>query len=184
MGEQSSGAMASLDGRKRTIHGCKQPGMSVIVNGFSLGAAYKAKVARPYGTARDGGSTWGDWLGQTRLQVLRPYLLLQQLCKARCCGWFIRHRARTGPSSGRSPWRLHKSNSDGGCTYSCRRRLHVLVHHLKERPKDVFAYEEHWGQTTRHRFESAEDGTLLACSGTSTQASAYWLVEMCKSTRC
>ena len=33
-------------------------------------------------------------------------------------------------------------------------RLRVIAQQLKDRPKDVFAYEEHWGLTTRHLYAS------------------------------
>ena len=36
--------------------------------------------------------------------------------------------------------------------------VHVIVHHLKDRPKDVFAHDEHCGLTTRQRFAARQLG--------------------------
>ena len=48
--------------------------------------------------------------------------------------------------------RTTKQGRQGSEMAQIQTELHVLVQQLKERPKDVFAYEEHWGLTTRHRF--------------------------------
>ena len=65
-----------------------------------------------------------------------------------------RHRPRPRWHAGRVADRLFDDDEAGEAAATTEEmgqiqtELHVLVQQLKERPKDVFAYEEHWGLTT------------------------------------